>query len=270
MATDEGPTVTAMSCEDIQPLVREATRGGLDEAMRAKVYEHLATCPACTKLADEERALDRLLEDRLPQYAAPLALKRRLQARQPPLAPVSKRSRAIGRWLTPLSVAVAACLVLVIGLRQWSTSPSEPLVAEAVADHLRVVYRDRPIDIESGGPHQVKPWFTGRLDFALPSVFGGNDDFTLEGGSVGYYLDRKAAVLVYRRRLHTVSLFVFRADGFSFPRADRDLGKVSASLRHERGFSVVLWRDGQLGYALVSDLNADEMLVLGKHVASGS
>ena len=90
-------------------------------------------------------------------------------------------------------------------------------MAEAVADHLRVVYRDRPVDIESGGPHQVKPWFTGRLDFALPSVFGGDDAFTLEGGSVGYYLDRQAAVLVYKRRLHRASLFVFRADGLAFP-----------------------------------------------------
>jgi anti-sigma factor RsiW len=259
-----------MSCDDIQPLVREATRGALDEATRARVYEHLATCAACTKLADEERALDARLEKELQQHAAPLALKRRLHARLPPLAPPAPRRRAVGRWLTPLSVAVAACAVLAVGLRQWRSAPSEPLVAEAVADHLRVVYRDRPIDIESGGPHQVKPWFTGRLDFALPSVFGGDGDFTLEGGSVGYYLDRKAAVLVYKRRLHTASLFVFRADGFSFPRADRDLGHVAAAVRHERGFSVVVWRDGELGYALVSDLNGDELLGLATHVANGS
>ncbi len=103
-------------------------------------------------------------------------------------------------------------------MRPPGSSPGDPLVAEAVADHLRVVYRDRPVDIESGGPHQVKPWFTGRIDFALPSVFGGDDEFTLEGGSVGYYLDRQAAVLVYKRLLHRASLFVFRADGLSFPR----------------------------------------------------
>jgi anti-sigma factor RsiW len=260
-----------MSCDEIQPLVREATRGGLDEATRARVYEHIATCAACAKLADAERALDALLEQKLPQYSAPLALKRRLQARLPPLAATPARRRsALGRWLTPLSVAVAACAVLAVGLRHWPAPPGEPLVAEAVADHLRVVYRDHPIDIESGGPHQVKPWFTGRIDFALPTVFGGDDNFTLEGGSVGYYLDRKAAVLVYKRRLHTASLHVFRADGFAFPRADRDLGHVAAAVRHERGFSVIVWRDGELGYALVSDLNTDELLGLASHVANGS
>jgi anti-sigma factor RsiW len=272
MAKDERPTVVPASCDDVQPLVRAATRGSLDEATRARVYEHLATCAACTQLAAEERALDRLLETQLPQYSAPLALKRRLQARLPPLAATSSPSRrpVLARWLTPLSIAVAACAVFAVGLRLWPPPPGDPLVAEAVADHLRVVYRDHPTDIQSGGPHQLKPWFTGRLDFALPTVFGGDSDFTLDGGSVGYYLDRKAAVLVYKRRLHTASLFVFRADGFAFPRADRNLGRLPAAVRHPRGFSVILWRDGELGYALVSDLNTDELLGLASHIANGS
>jgi anti-sigma factor RsiW len=51
---------------------------------------------------------------------------------------------------------------------------------------------------------------------------------------------------------------------------DRELGKVNATVRHERGFSVVLWRDGELGYALVSDLHSDELLALGRQVANGS
>jgi hypothetical protein len=33
---------------------------------------------------------------------------------------------------------------------------------------------------------------------------------------------------------------------------------------------VVLWRDGELGYALVSDLNTDELVGLATHVVSGS
>jgi anti-sigma factor RsiW len=262
-----------LNCEAVQPLLREAARGALDAAAQAEVEAHLQQCAACRALADEERALDRLLEERLPQYAAPLALKRRLQARlvAPTPAPLAapSRQRAVGRWLAPLAVSLAASLVLVLGMRRAS-GPGEPLVAEAVADHLRVVYRERPVDIESGGPHQVKPWFTGRLDFALPSVFGGDADFTLTGGSVGYFRDRQAAVLVYKRRLHTASLMVFRGDGFAFPRGDHDLGNTRAALRHERGFSIVLWRDGELGFALVSDLNSDELLLLARHIAAGS
>jgi anti-sigma factor RsiW len=260
----EGPVT---SCEEIQPLVRDATRGAGDEATRERVRRHLDGCPACQRLAAEERALDQLLEARLPQYAAPLSLKRRLQARLPS-APVQRR-RAPIRWWAPASLALAAAAVLLVVARSGPPR-GEPLVAEAVADHLRVVHREHQVDIESGGPHQVKPWFTGRLDFALPTVFGGNDEFILEGGSVGYYLDRQAAVLVYKRQLHTVSLFVFPAAGLAFPRAEQELGRVRASVRHARGFSIVLWREGELGYALVSDLNTPELLRLGADVAGGS
>src|SRR6478609_8384361 len=76
MASDERTT-----CEEVRPLVREATRGGLDEAARGRVHEHLAGCATCRSVAEEERDLDRLLEQQLPRYAAPLALRRRLEAR---------------------------------------------------------------------------------------------------------------------------------------------------------------------------------------------
>lgn len=260
----------AMTCDEVAPLVREATRGGLDEATRARVYEHLAACPSCSRLADEERALDRLLEERLPQHPAPLALKRRLRARLQPLTQTAappRRRAALWRWLGPASLALAACVVLIVSLRRPPARPPGTLVGEAVADHLRVVYRERRTDVESGEPHRVKPWFTGRLDFALPSVFGGDADFTLVGGSVGYFLDRKAAVLTYQRRLHTVSLFVFRADGLSFPPGDRALDGRRVAVRKERGFNVLLWRDGDLGYALVSDLNQDELFRLAADVS---
>jgi anti-sigma factor RsiW len=256
-----------MTCIEVQPLLREATRGGLDPATRERIYEHLATCSACQSIADEERDLDRLFDQHLRQYPAPLALKRRLRARVPAEMPRSQRRR----WLAPLAITAVACIAGLMLVVRVPSPQGNPLVTEAVSDHLRVVYRDHPVDIESGGPHQVKPWFTGRIDFALPSVFGGNDEFTLEGGSLGYYLDRQAAVLVYKSaQNHRASLFVFRAEGLSFPKPDHTLGHVAATVTHARGFSVVLWRDGELGYALVSDLNTDELVRLATHVASGS
>lgn len=261
-----------MNCADIQPLLRDANRRQLDVGDAKLVAGHLASCPECRKVADDESALDRLFEERLPQRPASLALKRRLAARLPaPAVEPSRRAPAIRRWATMGSVAVAACAVLAVGLRQNLLRPSmNPLVSESVADHLRVVYREHPVDIDSGGPHQVKPWFTGRIDFALPSVFGGDNEFTLQGGAVGYYLDRQAAVLVYKRGLHTISLFIFRANGLSFPKADRDLGRVVVHQQHERGFSVVIWRDGELGYSLVSDLNIDDLQKLARLVAAPS
>jgi len=62
---------------------------------------------------------------------------------------------------------------------------------------------------------------------------------------------------------------VFRADGLSFPGGEQAMGRVRASVRQARGFSVVLWRDGELGYALVSDLNSGDLVRLGASVAGG-
>ena len=145
------------------------------------------------------------------------------------------------------------------------------MVSEAVNDYLRLLSSQHPLEIASGGIHQVKPWFEGRLDFAPVVSFEGDQDFPLKGGSVGYFLDRKAAVFVYGRRLHTIALFVFRAEGLPWPsRGLEAMGSAHASVSVSRGFNVLLWRAGELGYALVSDLDARELRGLGAKLASGT
>jgi anti-sigma factor RsiW len=244
------------TCAELQPLLRDAARGRLNAEQGALVSGHVATCAACRAVSEQERALDQLLEERLPQRPASLALKRRLEARLPKPAPPSHAGRARRAALIALPLAACAALVLILRPR---FEARDPVVAEAIADHLRVVYREQPVDVESGGPHRVKPWFTGRLDFALPQVYGGDQEFTLAGGAVALFQDRKAALLVYKRQLHTISLFVFPADGLNLPSDLR--------LRQSRGFSVVLWRQGDLGYALTSDLNGRDLQTLARRIA---
>jgi anti-sigma factor RsiW len=244
------------TCAELQPLLRDAARGRLDQGQATVVTAHLGTCAACRAISDQERVLDQLLEEKLPQHPASLALKRRLAARLPSVHEPVKSARS-RRWAL-LALPLAACAVLVLLLRP-GTGARDPLVDEAINDHLRVVYRDQPVDVASGGPHRVKPWFTGRLDFAIPHVYGGDDEFTLVGGAVALFHDRKAALLVYKRQLHTISLFVFPSDGLVLP--------SDARVRQERGFSVVLWHDGDLGYALASDLNGADLQTLARRIA---
>jgi anti-sigma factor RsiW len=131
------------------------------------------------------------------------------------------------------------------------------LVTEAVNDHLRILASQHPLDVASSDFHQVKPWFEGRLDFAPEVSFLGDAAFPLKGGAVGYFLDRKAAVFVFNRRLHSISLFVVRAEGRPWP-----AGGARAHVVLSRGFNVMLWRSGELGYALVSDLDRAELTQL--------
>jgi anti-sigma factor RsiW len=164
---------------------------------------------------------------------------------------------------------VAGAAIALAAVFAWrSRAPDHALVVEAVNDHLRVLYSDHPLEVESGGIHRVKPWFAGRLDFAPVIDFAGDDDFPLQGGSVGYFIDRKAATFVFKRRLHEITLFIFRADGLHWPGMGlRPIGPARGIVETSRGFHVALWRQGDLGYALVSDVNEADLVALAAKIA---
>lgn len=210
--------------------------------------------------------LTELLAQRLPQHPAPLALKRRLAvlvgswgAPGAPKAPHAPQTpRAWRRRAFVIPALAAAAVLLVVGPFAYDRTFIAParatdrLFGEAVADHVRLL--QNPLGIESSGQHEVKPWFTGKLDFAPTVAFMGDDEFPLRGGSVGFYIDRPAAVLVYGRRQHTISLLVFRADGLAVP--------AQPAARTQHGFNVVLWQADDLGYALVSDVDRADLQML--------
>jgi len=210
-----------------------------------------------------EEALTEALR-RMPQRKAPERLKRALAERW--LAPPPRRLRRVGFGLASAAVGAALALAVTFGWREHVAS--QVLFSEAVSDHLRLLYAEHPIEIESGGVHQVKPWFAGRVDFAPVLGFGGDDEFPLQGGAVALFLDRKAAAFEFKRRLHPITLFVFRAEGLSFPHASQPIGVAQAALRTERGFHTLIWRRGDLGYALVSDLDPRELATLAAKIAA--
>ena len=245
-----------LDCARARPLLVDDHRGRLDPTAAAALAAHLDGCADCRHEDAVERVLTEQLEQKLPQHAAPLVLKRRLAASVPAggRARPAPRFGAGRRW----ALAATAAAVVVAGvalLLVWLAVPSTPraLTAEAVNDHLRILARARSLEVETGDVHQVRPWFAERLDFAPVIAFGGDAEFPLRGSTVEYFLDRRAAVVVYGRRLHTITLLVFRADALPWPRG------TGAAVARERGFNVRLWQANGLGYALVSDLDAAEL-----------
>ena len=255
-----------MDCSEARAHLVDRRRGTLDAASRAALEAHLAGCEACRHEDAAEAELSRLLDERLPRRMAPASLRRSLEARWEEPKRASRASR-LGRGL--LAMVAGAALAVLVGLLARPRAHDDPMLTEAVNDHLRVLYSDRPLEVQSGGIHQVKPWFEGRLDFAPVVPFAGDDDFPLQGGAVAYFLDRKAATFVFKRRLHLMTLFVFRADGLPWPAATTSVGDVRGTLESSRGFHALLWRKGDLGYALVSDVDEREVEALAGKVAGG-
>jgi len=264
-----------MTCQDVQTALLAFQRGQVSPEQEATIRRHLAGCAACARAADAERLLTERLESTLPQYPASLGLKRRLAGNWPTAKASGPTRRQ--RWWPWLASAGATALVLLFAVPTvyQSVHNGRPgtanMVQEAANDYVRLLASQQPLEIASGGLHQVKPWFAGRLDFAPVVGFEGDSEFPLKGGAIGYYLDRRAAVFVYGRRLHTIALFVFRADGLPWPtRGLEPLGPIRAYGAKSRGFNVILWRFGELGYALVSDVDGKELITLGAKIAGST
>jgi anti-sigma factor RsiW len=215
----------------------------------------------------DERAVETALTEaleRLPHRHAPPRLVRRIErvvATTPP-----RRARWRGA-LVPALAAAAVVLVatpVVVSQRTAATrAATATMVSEAIGDHLRIVQAQRPLEIESGDGHRVRPWFEGRLEFSPVLPFAGDAEVPLRGGALAWFVDRKAAAFVYGLRLHTVTLFVFRPEGLPWPTTGwQRAGRLEVSRSNARGFTVVMWRAHGLGYALVSDADPGELLTL--------
>jgi anti-sigma factor RsiW len=65
-----------------------------------------------------------------------------------------------------------------------------------------------------------------------------------------------------------ITLYVFRADGLPWATHGLErMGKVRAYAASARGFNAILWREGELGYALVSDVDRADLVALGAKLA---
>jgi anti-sigma factor RsiW len=267
-----------MNCADARDLLIDLRRGRLPKPAEGALRSHLAGCAACARLEVAEVSLDDLLERTLPRRVAPADLKARL-ARMAEVdapgyrtAPPPARDRG-SRFLAPVLAAGLAVAVAGLLLDRRSTQDEAARTAvasEAVSDHLRALASARGFELESGDGHEVKPWFEGRLDFAPVIPAPEVADLRLRGGSVGYFLDRKAAVVGYSLRRHSVTLLAFRPDGLGLPAARRPDGNAKVSASSLRGFRVATWREADIGYALVSDVSPEELDALAATFASST
>jgi anti-sigma factor RsiW len=194
---------------------------------------------------EADRLIGAALRDHA-RIAAPPHLRRKLERRY---------LRRMPRWLVPSlsAVAGAALAALVMLVVRPAPQPELDVATEAVGDHLRVLGA-HGLDVETNDMHNVKPWFAGKLDFTPPVTFVSDDEFQLKGGDVAVFLGHKSAAFIFAHRLHVLSLFVFES------------GDASDGEKTIQGFHVATWGSGGLGFALVSDINWDDLRALEKRL----
>jgi anti-sigma factor RsiW len=235
-----------MTCAEATPLVELELDGELDARSVLELREHVSRCPSCTRHAASLRALSDAAREHLRRFEPPAGLEDRLLR--------SVRPRRVSRaWAgTAIAAAAAAAVVLVAMPRR------NALVDEAVAAHARSLQLDHALDVEASDQHVVKPWFEGKVGFAVPARDYAVEGYALAGGRLDYLDGRPAAALVYRHGKHVINLFVVDAEG------ERDAPPKRDNLR---GFSCWRWTSAGLRYLLVGDVDDAQMGALARRMA---
>jgi len=235
-----------MTCAEATPLVELELDGELDARSVLELREHVSRCPSCTRHAASLRALSDAAREHLRRFEPPAGFEDRLLR--------SVRPRRISRAWTGTAIAAAAAAVVVL----VAMPRRNALVEEAVAAHARSLQIDHALDVEASDQHVVKPWFEGKVGFAVPARDYASEGYALAGGRLDYLEGRPAAALVYRHGKHLLNLFVVDAEG------DRDAPPKRDTLR---GFGCWRWTSAGLRYLLVGDVEEAQMGALARRMA---
>ncbi len=242
-----------MTCRDVAALIDAYVDGELGAVEIPPVARHLEGCASCRRQFEDRQALGALLR-RLPYYDAPPRLHTAI-ARSQQTFSARRRART---WL-----AAAAAIVLAVGAVEGvdgvrRARATSAVAAAVIGRHVEALGAAPLIQVASSDQHTVKPWFQGKLDFSPPVPDLTAAGFELVGGRVDRVAGRTAAVLVYRRRLHVIHVFVWPA---------RDNTRA-ADARTIRGFHERHWTAGDLSVWAVSDVNDDDLTAFVERFAA--
>jgi anti-sigma factor RsiW len=232
-------------CASMEFLLQADVDGQLDIGDAAGLAAHLAQCAACREQQAALVGLSARIRAQVPYHVAPAGLRRSIEAR----GRGSPKPHAWDWWRSafPVGVGAAFAAVLVFAL---SPTHEDEMSHSVVASHIRALQPGHLMDVVSTDRHTVKPWFDGRLDYAPPVKDLAAQGFPLTGGRLDYLGGRAVAALDYRRARHDIDFYVW-------PSTD----VVSASPTHgvQNGYNFIRWRQDNMVFWVVSDLNASEL-----------
>jgi anti-sigma factor RsiW len=223
--------------------------GELDALAAVELEEHLRTCAACRREFETLERLQSVLREPALRLNAPAHLHDRITSTVAQSRPSARPSA--GAWRTwsagAFSGALAASLLLLLTM----PTVGEPGLADQLVDsHIRSLQSAHLIDVATSDRHVVKPWFNGRIDYAPQVVDLKQQGFALVGGRLDVIDRQTVSVLVYRRRLHSINLFIRPRPAITSPLNQR---------AHQDGYNLVRWTSNGLEFWAVSDLNAGEL-----------
>ena len=242
-----------MGCDYTRTALHGYLDGELDAARSAEFERHLENCRECANTLGAEESLRSSLQRSGLYEQAPVSLRKKIRAdlQAATASPATQRIPA-WRWL-----AVAASILVVAGISwyawprpQTNTTSAAFTAAEMIDAHIRSLQPGHLTDVASTDQHTVKPWFTGKLDFAPPVKDYADEGFPLIGGRLDVLAGRNVAAIVYTRRKHIINVFVL-------PTKEADTPIHPPGLR--QGYQWLHWRRQGMEYCAVSDVSLSDL-----------
>lgn len=252
---DVPPTGSRMNCQDFEPFLFAFVDGEFDGPEKADAEAHLAQCEACRREVEVQKAFKRRL--RVVATApgalnppAPSQLRAGLVAalaREP--APRGTLAFLRPAVLVPLSLAAAASIAtVVVYLKTGPVDDPMPFINDTIAHHQR----ELPMDVQDHRAAAVGAFLQGKVDFAprIPEL----RNASLVGARVSSHNGHPAAHVRYVSGTGAgrASLLVFDAPELRLSHGLQRIADRDVMIANRRGYSVVVWKDGEIAYSMVS------------------
>ena len=246
-----------MTCQELDRLLHPYLDGEFQPEERVDLENHLAGCAACGHRAEAEKQLRQVLR-RAARHSvqgmrAPASLRAGIQVG----LKQEQRRAQYGVWLRAGAMAL---MVVTVG-GGWVTYQSEQRTRlsrwEAVQRHNKVL----PFEIASTTTEQMEEWFKDKVDprVTVPQLPKAKP----LGGRISILNGREVALISYEtlpqkegepsRRL---SVFVVPDDADKGPKLQ---ALKAVEVDSAQGYNVVTWRDDEIVYEMVTDMDEEDI-----------
>lgn len=258
-----------MNCRELESFLYPYLDGEFGTDEKSELEKHLAQCPACAQKVHVEARFKQAVRRAGQSSSEPVASE---SLRKKVLAGLDREARRPAFSRAAVGAAAAVFVVtlggfVVLRLAVLSDGQRQSYLDAATLNHSKSL----PLEI-SAVPHEhVEAWFGGKLDHrvAVPKLHNAK----LTGARLINVQDKPAAYISYDASQNPgdaprrVGLFVF-----DDARNDVDAKPLHAvEVSTSRGYNVAMWKDGEIVYELVSDLNENDIrqMLVGGQVTPG-
>lgn len=224
----------------------EVVTSGLLDARR-----HTKECRECGEFFEAEKFFGAMLRNSVKKDSVSEELKNRL------LNVRMQKTRHLKRLYQALTVAASIIIVVMAGY-MYSTYVKNPsILNKIVGDHIQFL-PSPGMQISSSNPAEIMAWFRGRVDFSvnIPDLSA-----DLKGGRLCRIDKKRLALLFYELNNSQISLFITDELDANKIKTGKEVMLKGRRMRlvEEKGYSLLLWQERNLTYALVSELNIEEI-----------